>query len=97
MSARIISMLLAAPAVAQEGPTLEYGLPRGHRDCDYAGGLAVTFAGRRASAWLIRLDKAAGRIDPLVQAYGPSNDSSITKPVAHEGKTCGKYDQLTIA
>jgi hypothetical protein len=36
------------------------------RDFDYTGGLAVTFAGRRARDWKLSLDPIVGWLDPLV-------------------------------
>ena len=38
----------------------------GDRDFDYTGGLAVTFAGRRARDWAFSLDPVVGLLDPLV-------------------------------
>lgn len=41
-------------------------LSLGNRDYDYTGGLAVTFAGRRAAEWPVSLDRFTGWLDPLV-------------------------------
>jgi len=38
----------------------------GDRDFDYTGGLAVTFAGRRAKEWWFSLDPVVGWLDPLL-------------------------------
>lgn len=38
------------------------------RDFDYTGGLAVTFAGRRAQEWWFSLDPIVGWLDPLLPA-----------------------------
>lgn len=38
------------------------------RDFDYTGGLAVTFAGRRAQQWWFSLDPIVGWLDPLLPA-----------------------------
>jgi hypothetical protein len=40
----------------------------GDRDFDYTGGVAVTFAGRRAKEWAFSLDPVVGLLDPLVPA-----------------------------
>lgn len=49
------------------------------RDFDYTGGLAVTFAGRRADEWMFSLDPIVGLLDPLV----PSVDVRMTALPLH--------------
>ena len=48
-------------------------LMSGDRDFDYTGGVAVTFAGRRAAEWPISLDRATGWLDSLVPANGANS------------------------
>ena len=43
---------------------------QGDRDQDYTGGLAVTFAGRRAKEWKLSLDPVLGWIDRMTPAGG---------------------------
>jgi hypothetical protein len=51
-----------------------------NRDEDYTGGIAVTFAGRRARDWLVSIDPVLGSIDRVL---GASDGDCMTPFVLH--------------